>query len=434
MAKRSFSDAFLKSLKPRETRYTCYEADNRYQGFMVDVLPSGTLSFRYRYKLNGKREKATIGNYPGMSLAMARERYRDMVTAVQRGISPAAQKRQLMAGTSLSRTFESLAMDWIRDDLRPANKNARQDETYITRDILPLLGKQMPADIDRAAIWKCIEIVRARGHGQAARRVQSVLKRVFDYAISRGDVNLNPASSVNPRHIAPAGSRKRILKPEELPSWLHAVEISSIPRSMKLALRLLLLIPVRKGELLTAKWTDVKLDQRIWDIAATNSKNGAPIRHRLTEQASSIFSELQQLAAGSEWVLPSSRGSGRKPLSKSGINSAARGIKGWPTGFVIHDLRRTVRTYLAELGIPTNVAELCLNHRPTGIVRVYDQSELLDQRYQALQEWERYLDASLSNKSHIPKGRTGKLDKLLEEVKGDEVLKRYILRELLATS
>jgi hypothetical protein len=183
---------------------------------MVEVLPSRTLSFRYRYKLNGKREKATIGNYPGMSLTMARERYREMVSAVQRGISPAAQKRQLIAGSSTARTFESLAVDWIRDDLRPANKNARQDETYITRDILPVLGKLAPADIDRSAIWKCIETARARGHGQAARRVQSVVKRVFDYAISRGDVSLNPASSINPRHIAPAGSRERILKPEEL--------------------------------------------------------------------------------------------------------------------------------------------------------------------------------------------------------------------------
>jgi integrase len=433
MAKRGFSDPFLKSLKPREKRYTVYEQDGRFEGFVVDVLPSGKLSFRYRYRLNGKREKVTIGNYPGMSLTIARERYRAMVEAVHRGVSPAEQKKHLGSNNDLVRTFESLAKDWIRDDLRPANKNARQDETYIMRDVLPLLGKKAPADIDRAAVWKCIETVRARGYGQAARRVLSVVKRVFDYAISRGEINVNPAQSINPRHIAPAGSRKRILKPDEIPAWLHAVETSSIPRSTKLALRLLLLIPLRKGELLAAKWCDVDLTRRTWDIPAGNSKNGAPIRHRLSDHVASILTELKQLSAGSDWVLPSTRGYGKKPVSKSGINTAVRGIKGWPEGFVIHDLRRTVRTYLTELGVPTNVAELCLNHRPTGIVKVYDQAELLDQRYQALLRWESHMEAlTLPETLRPTREVSAQIDKFIQEIRGDEVLKRYIVRELLA--
>ncbi|WP_428993920.1 phage integrase central domain-containing protein [Dyella terrae] len=65
--------------------------------------------------------------------------------------------------------------------MRPANKNSRQDETYLRRDILPVIGSKELSVIHKPDLWLCIDAVRSRGHGQAARRVQSVLKRVFDY-------------------------------------------------------------------------------------------------------------------------------------------------------------------------------------------------------------------------------------------------------------
>jgi hypothetical protein len=143
--------------------------------------------------------------------------------------------------------------------------------------------------------------------------------------------------------------------------------------------------------------------------------------------------ELHLLAAGSEWEKPSSKGGGKNPLTKSGINTALRNLKGLPNGVVIHDLRRTVRTYLAELGVAPNVAELCLNHRPTGIKKVYDRAELLDQRYHALQQWERYLQGLLVPGYLKPRGPVAnELGALIEKIRGDELLKSYVLKELLA--
>lgn len=119
-------------------------------------------------------------------------------------------------------------------------------------------------------------------------------------------------------------------------------------------------------------------------------------------------------------------------MSKSGLNTALRGIADRPKNFVIHDLRRTVRTYLSELGVATNVAELCLNHRPTDIRKVYDRAELLDQRYDALLRWEAYLDTLLSDRRAEPANTTfTELEALIERSRGDQKLREYVISRLL---
>jgi integrase len=431
-----FTDLFLKGLQPRAGRYVETEGN----GFYVEVMPSGEKSFRYRYRLNGQREKVTIGSYPSMTLKIARIRHSEMVDQVNMGQSPARTKRetrlQAAAGLDSQDTFGHLAEKWIELVLKRANKTSRQDEVYVRRDIIPKIGSKQPQAITTQDVWSCVEAVNARGHGQAARRVRSVLKRVLDYAMSHGLTQNNPASAVRPTHIAQTKTRSRVLSVQEIPGWLHAIETSSISRSIKLALRLLLLVPARKGELISAKWSEVDFVARTWDIPEYASKNGAPLRHKLPDQAIAILRELKQLAMDSQWLLPSSRGLGRAHISSSTMNSALRGVIGLPRGVVIHDLRRTVRTHLSELGVPSNVAELCLNHRPTGTKGVYDRAELIEQRYQALLKWESYLQTLLHGgdaDTQVPKV-SAQFGEVLQQAQADPALRRYLLSVLLEQS
>jgi hypothetical protein len=168
-------------------------------GFYIEVMPSGEKSFRYRYRLNGQREKVTIGSYPSMTLRIARIRHSEMRDQVNMGQSPARAKRetrlQVAAGLDPQDTFGHLAEKWIELVLK-RNKSSRQDEIYVRRDIIPKVGSKRPEAITTQDVWNCVEAVRARGHGQAARRVRSVLKRVLDYAMSHGLTQSNPASAV----------------------------------------------------------------------------------------------------------------------------------------------------------------------------------------------------------------------------------------------
>ena len=431
-----FTPLFLNGLKPQAQRYAVTEGN----GFYIEVMPTGAKSFRYRYRLNGKRERVTIGSYPSMTLKVARIRHATMLEKVNLGESPAHAKQearlQAAAGLDPRDTFGHLAEKWIEQVLKPVNKNSRQDEIYVRRDIIPKIGSKRPQAINTQDVWSCVEAVKARGHGQAARRVRSVLKRVFDYAMSHGLTQTNPASAVKPTHIALTKTRSRVLSAQEIPGWLHAIETSSIARSTKLALRFLLLVPARKGELISAKWSDVDFGANTWDIPEHASKNGTPLRHKLPDQAMAVLRELKQLAMDSEWVLPSSRGLGRSHVSSSTMNSAIRGVTGLPQGVVIHDLRRTVRTHMSELGVPSNVAELCLNHRPTGVKRIYDRAELIDYRYAALQKWESYLQTLLYGgdaDTHAPK-IPAQFGEVLQQVQADPALRRYLLSALLGES
>lgn len=381
----------LRALRPGKRRY---EVTDR-EGLCIEVLPSGRMSWRYRYRLAGRREKLTIGPYPAVSLREAREHRLEAEKAVVVGRSPARAKQERKRAARRAAeapTVADLVAPWVQTVLRPTNHSAWQDETYLARDVLPRLGRLRPEEVTTADVWACVESVRQRGHGQAARRVRNVIRRLFEYAQSQGLVRGNPAQPVRPTHIAPTRSRHRTLATEELSEWLDTVYASGLTRSHKLALHMLLLVPVRKGELIGARWNDFD-PEGTWDISAANSKNGVPIRHGLSRQARALLCEMRALAKGSEWLLPSARGGGRKPISASTLNQAIAVMKGWPKGLLIHDLRRTVRTQLSEMGgIPAEVAELCLNHRPKGVQGVYDRAERFDERALALQRWADRLD------------------------------------------
>jgi len=389
----SLNDTAIQALKSKPHRYEVTDRD----GLILEVHPSGKKVWRYRYRLNGKREKLTLGPYPAVGLKRAREMRLEAEKLVEAKTSPALVKqRKKEAEKRIGgeiRTVDDLAEHWIENVLKAASKSADQDETYVRRDLLPRIGSLALDDVSANDIWRCVEVVLKRGHGQAARRVRAAAKRMFDYALSQGLVRANPAATIKPTHIAPTKTRTRTLKAGELKQFLNAVYTSGLTREQKLALHLLLLVPVRKGELLAARREHFDAEATTWDVPAENSKNGAPIRHKIPKQAQAIVKELLMLAGTREWLMPSSRGLGRKALSETALNAALRTIHGLPEEMVIHDLRRTCRTGLSDLGgIPDAVAELCLNHRPKGVAGVYDRAERIQERARALQRWADHVD------------------------------------------
>lgn len=389
----ALNDTAIKALRQKKKRYDVTDRE----GLILEVHPSGRKVWRYRYRSAGKRQKLTIGPYPAIGLKDARRRRLEAEELLHQGKDPSLEsKREKEAkkrAGGVIKTVADLAESWVSRVLRPANKNAHQDETYVRRDLVPQIGVLAPDDVSASDIWRCAEAVAKRGHPQAARRVRSVAKRIFDYALSQGLVRANPAATIKAVHIAPARARHRTLQPHEIRQWLNAVYTSRLSRQQKLALHLLLLVPARKGELMLAKREHVDEKATYWDIPAENSKNSAPLRHKLPRQAQAIVRELLELAGGSQWLLPSTQDLGRKPLSKTTLNASLRTVVGLPPDSVIHDLRRTCRTGLSDLGgVPDAVAELCLNHRPKGVQGVYDRAERLLERGRALQRWADHVD------------------------------------------
>lgn len=399
----ALTDKALKALKAKPKAYTV--ADER--GLYVEVFPTGGIVWRYRYRLNGKSEKLTLGKHPALSLKNARARRDEAAAKVAMGESPARQKQLAKTVGGSAPTVAEFAERYFREILAKDRADATQPRRYLDNDILPFIGAKPMADLVAEDVRSIIWRKKDHGFDAAAGQLRGLLKRLCDYALTCGVLQANPVMALPMRHVHKAKARDRTLSPDEIRIFLKAAFESNIRRQFKLGLHLVLLTMVRKSELLHARWADVHLDEAEWHIPAENSKTGKPHIVYLSRQAVALFRELRALAGGSELVMPG-RGSLTRPFAHNAMNTALKtALQGQsiPT-FTIHDLRRTASTLLHENGWPSDVVEKALNHTIGGVRGVYNRAEYADQRREMLQFWASFVEG-LASDGNVVMGRFG---------------------------
>ena len=420
----ALTDTKLRNLKPSEKAYQ--EADEG--GLFVEVMPGGAKVWRLRYRLAGKQEKVTLGDYPTYSLGEARTWRDDCKALAGRGLSPMALKRgdpvpddaapavkemaqafvrnwcmkaverakAKEAEAKAADTVEAFARRWYAEIAEPANSSPRNIKRILDKDVIPALGAKQIADVTVTDILAITDKIKNRGADQMALQTRNVLKRLFAYAIAREKTTFNPAAAIEAKFIAQAKSRDVALTPEEIGKLLRAIYQSSMKRAHKLALHLLILCMVRKSELIEAKWEEIDLDRAEWSIPGERMKKDKPHLVSLSRQAVAMFEELKGLASGSDWVFPS-RGDLNQPIAKSTLNVAVRALEIEVRDFVIHDFRRTASTHLHEAGFNSDWIEKALAHETKGIRGVYNRAQYADQRREMLQWWADFVDSQIQD-------------------------------------
>lgn len=395
------TDTAIRALKPKATRYS--RTDER--GLVLEVFPTGGMLWHYRYRLNGKQERVTLGRYPALSLKLARAERDKRETLVAQGQSPAVQKQLAKQGAAPDTTVAEFGERFFRDVVAKDRRDLTIPRRYFDKSIVPAIGAKAVRDVTtedvRAIIWK----KKDEGFDAAAGNIRSVLKRLFDYAQTAGLVTTNPVLALPMRHVHKAKARERALSTDEIRTFLKAAFESNIRRQFKIGLHLILLTMVRKSELLLARWEHVDLEQAEWHIPAEHSKTGKPHIVFLSRQAVALFRELRALAGGSALVMPG-RGSLAKPFAHNAINTALKtALQGQDIpAFTIHDLRRTASTLLHENGWPSDVVEKALNHTIGGVRGVYNRAEYAPQRREMLQFWADTIE-QLVNTGQVVMGR-----------------------------
>ncbi|MFK1551924.1 tyrosine-type recombinase/integrase [Pseudomonas aeruginosa] len=386
----ALTDTALKALKPRDKTYTV--SDDR--GLYLEVFPTGGMVWRYRYRLNGKYEKLTLGKYPALTLKNARLMRDGASQMAAVGESPAQKKQRAKVAGPEDTTLKQFAERFFKEIQQRDRKDTTMPRRYLEKDILPHIGMKPVCELTtedvRAVIWRKKE----QGFDAAAGQVRGLLKRILDYAVTCGLISANPVMALPMRHVYKAVSRERALSTEEIKKFLKAAHLSNIRRQFKISLQLILLTLVRKSELLLAKRKDLHLEEAEWHIPEENSKTGKPHIVYLSKQAVMLFEELLVLAGNSEWVLPG-RGSLTKPFAHNALNKALKvALQGQDIpAFTIHDLRRTASTLLHEKGWASDVVEKALNHTLGGVRGVYNRAEYSEQRKAMLQAWADVIDA-----------------------------------------
>lgn len=382
----ALTDTFIRTAKPRDKPYR--KSDG--QGLEIEILPSGTKAWRYRYYVDGKQEKVTLGRYPETSLATARQKRSELASLVADGISPAKRKQENKRKQP-DLTFEAFSKRYYDEVVCRDRKYPEQMERYLRKDIYPFIGDKLVRAVTVDDVRRIIEHKKAQGFDSSAGQIRDLLKRLYDYAIAAGVTELNPAAMIPRRFVTTERPRTRFLTANEIRSFLTTIYKSNIRRQFKLSFHLLVLTLTRKSELLNARWEHVDHRRGEWHIPLDNSKTGKPHIVYLSRQADALFRELKMLAGRSELVLPG-RSSTTKPFAKNALNTALGGLSFDMPPFTIHDLRRTSATHLNEFGFHPDHVEKALNHQITGVRGVYNRAEYADQRREMLQHWADVVD------------------------------------------
>jgi integrase len=277
----------------------------------------------------------------------------------------------------------------------------------IDKDILPAIGNMALADVNAGHVLAICDKVKGRGSPQMALFTRNVVKRMYEYAISRQAVAINPAQQLVARFIATPQSRTRVLAPDEIGRRLRAVYASDMGRTYKLGLHLLVITMVRKSELTEAEWSEFDLDAGVWRIPAARMKKDTEHWVYLSAQAIEMIRELQTLSHSQRFLFAMGRGHADRPIAKSTLNQAVRVMKTDLQHFVIHDFRRTASTHLHEMGLSLDAIEKVLAHQIRGIKGVCNRAEYGSERRKILQLWANFVDAQINEGGKVVIGRFG---------------------------
>lgn len=390
------TDTKLKNLKPQDKLYKVSDRD----GLYVAVLTSGTVSFRYDYRINGRRETLVIGQYgrDGISLAEAREELIAAKKLLKAGQSPAAAKRDGIKKIRGAETF-AVHTDSYMKHVILADSTRAMKQVVIDRDILPVLGNKMMAEITTSMVRDLCDRIVERGGRATAVQAREIISSVYRHANDRGHGLFNPAADIKPSSIAIFKPRERTLTPEEIGLFFRTLDAIGAMGTMKMALKLVLITMVRKGEFTNATWDEIDFKKWTWTIPSDRMKGSRAHVIYLPKQAQDILVGLQMCAGGSEYLVPG-RYNFRKPLSNAALNSLIdRTVKiinedgEHIQGFTVHDMRRTASTLLHEAGYPSDWIEKALAHEQKGVRAVYNKAEYARQRAYMLQQWADMIDS-----------------------------------------
>jgi len=377
MTRRTLTAETIGRIKPATARREI--ADSMVPGLRLVIQPGGARSFAVRTRVGGKTVKLTLGPWPLIDLAKARELARDKLRAVHGGIDPRQADRE--AAEAAQRMVAVVCEDWLRRD-QADNRDVATVRRIMAREVLPHIGDMQIDAVRKRDLIKVIDRVVDRAPVRA-NRVLAHIKRLFRWAAARDLIEINPAANIEKPTTERA--RDRVLADGELVAVWQAAE--RVGGAYGAGVRLLMLTGARLAEIFEAKWSEIEGDALRIPAERSKSKEGRAIW--LSPPAREIIDALPRYA-GSDWLLTAT---GRHPFRAYGTSKirldkelSNEGLPAWR----VHDLRRTSATALQRLGVRLETIETVLGHisgSRAGIVGTYQRHRFEPEAAEALRRW-----------------------------------------------
>jgi integrase len=394
-------------------------------GLYIEARSTGnTKSWLYRPYLNGKQIKITLGSYPSMSLAKAREVHAEAVELIQQGIDPRHVRKTEKQTNAQMPTFSELWTNWLefRSRTKPMGPRTLIDYsgTY-RRHLEKHFGRVRVCDISRSFIYEQLSQIR-HSSAEDVRKGLIILNMTLDHASLQGLIDINPARLLKPAMFGASmpKPRQRWLPEDELHMFWQSLDLamtgggsvetggrgiaSSVVLSLSVAnaLRLIMLTGVRRSEAVGMRWDQINGDR--WTIPET--KNGKSHIVTLHPMAMAILTKQRILSEGA-FVFESTSNPGL-PITGDAMTRALERVRlkhcAELERFSPHDLRRSVATGCAEyLDAPERLIELLLNHVPRDrLVRTYQVGQRAEKLRDLFLRWGDFIEHHVAKREESP--------------------------------
>ena len=360
------------------------------------------------YRIDGKRIEEALGWLSeGWTMNKAERTRNDLKQSAKNSGPRTLKARRSLAALEDSKaiTFDAVLAELWTEELSH-KKSGKDILRLMEHDALPEWKGRRIDSIKRRDIVLLLDKIKKRAP-VTRNRVHSALSRLFNFAAERGVIEDSPCTRIKKTAEKP---RDRVLTNEEIKLFWSAMSLNNkeidIYRQTRLALKMILLTGQRPGEVAGMAWSEI--DGDIWTIPAARTKAKEENIVPLPYSALDVLKEAAELSSESKYVFPSSQLNGDRPMTAHALSRAI--VKHWEEigfkeKFVPHDLRRTVRTRLAEVGVDDVVAERILGHKLQGIMRVYNHHGYLTEKKLALSKWDNCLKEIVG----MPTGEASKI-------------------------
>ena len=367
---------FVQRLKPTDKNRRYSDGD----GLSLMVRPNGSKAWQVRLVADGRKTDKGIGAYPAVRLAEAR-------------VKAKARREQVIAGrgevevVNTVPTFKVVAEKYIASSA-PTWKNHKtviNTRSCLENYAYPVFGDIPVNDIRRAEVLAVLEGIWT-SKPAAAKKLRQRVRSVFDYALDREYIEVNPAAHFTRASLPPTGNGThfRALPYQDVSEALTTISASSSSLAVRLCFKWLVLTSARSGEARGARWTDIDLEARVWTVPGERMKSGVEHRVPLSHQAMAVLDEAAPLKDDSGLLFPGVKGE----LSDMTLTKVLRD-NGLADKATVHGFRTSFKTWCMETtDTPWAVGEAALAHTlGNSTEQAYARTDLFDRRRELMQQW-----------------------------------------------
>ena len=386
--RRGVSDAALRALKPKDKTYRYPVGGSLY----LEVTAKGSKLWRWKYRIEGKENRYSIGSYPDVTLKEAREAAEAARKLVKKGAHPAQHKRieRLKSVHEQANTFEAITKEWLAlKDWEEVTKKRRLD--MLKRVVFPTIGELPVRQITREIILDILKKAAKNNGVSVMAEAKRTLYGVFELAAETFKVDANPVHQWREALPKNKTQHKRALGIAEIGQLLRDVDGHGGNYQTQCAFNLMWLTLARPSEVIEAQWTEFDLNKAIWRIPAERMKKRREHVVPLPLQAVKLLQGMKTITGDKKHLFPH-RDDRTKPMVTASFRQMLN-VLGWSGKFSPHATRTTGSTRLNELGFQPDWIERQLAHsEPNAVRRTYNHADYLPQRSGMMQQWADLLD------------------------------------------